>query len=103
MKKGKLNPDRFKVAGGAPVNQEDDKRQSPRRKTEQSQASNKSTESHAGKKVRGSVPRSASVPNNIQMSQKTGKRSGAQKSQNSRYDNAAMPASEKTAGAFGKE
>ena len=56
MKKGKLNPDRYKVAGGAPVNQEDDKGQSPGSKTEQKQASNKSTESHSGKKVRGSVP-----------------------------------------------
>jgi hypothetical protein len=51
MKKGKLNPDRYKVIGGAPVEQEANKLSRTR--------SNKTTKSSV-KKVKGSLPKSAS-------------------------------------------
>ena len=110
MKKGKLNPDRYKIPGGAPV---DEKLEQRRTKTITENRPNENQRKRVAKQTAG--PKTAKSSNvertgrrplgqaNQQTSQKTGKRSDSQKRQNTRYGTEAMPATRPIEGAFGRE
>jgi len=116
MKKGKLSPDRYKVPGGAPV---DEKLEQRRTETLTEKRPNENQRKRFAKKPTAvnetAGPKSAKSRNvartgrrplgqtNQQTSQKTGKRSDSQKRQNTRYGTGAMPATRPIEGAFGRE
>jgi hypothetical protein len=115
MKKGKLNPDRYKIAGGAPV---DEKLEQRRTKTITKNRPNGNQRKRVAKRptavnrTAGPTAKSRNVERtgrrplgqtNQQTSQKTGKRSDSQKRQNTRYGTEAMPATRLIDGAFGRE
>lgn len=114
MKKTKLNPDRYKIPGGALVDEKLEQR--PIKATIENRAKGNQrkrvtkgpTTVNAGPKTAKSrnVGRSGRRPlgqTNQQTSQKTGKRSDSQKRQNTRYGTEAMPATAPIVGAFGRE
>ena len=116
MKKGKLNPDRYKIAGGAPV---DEKLEQRRTKTITKNRPNGNQRKRVAKRptaVNGTAGAKTAKSRNVertgrrplgqtnqQTSQKTGKRSDSQKRQNTRYGTEAMPATRPIEGAFGRE
>ena len=112
MKKGKLNPDRYKIPGGAPV---DEKVEQRRTKTIAENRPSGNQRKRVAKRPTAAGPKTAKSRNvertgrrplgqtNQQTSQKTGKRSDSQKRQNTRYGTEAMPATRPIAGAFGRE
>jgi hypothetical protein len=55
-----------------------------------------------GKRARSATP-AEHLRENIQLSSKGGKQSGAKKNHSSRYGTSSMPATRRVAGAFGKE
>jgi hypothetical protein len=112
MKKGKVNPDRYKIPGGAPLDEKLEKRrtrltsESPNqtsRPTKNRTAVAGTAKPKAAKKREPGATRSSGGQTNQQMSQKTGKRSGAQKDQATRYGTEAIPATRPIEGAFGRE
>jgi hypothetical protein len=110
MKKGKLNPDRYKIPGGAPV---DEKQTITEKRPNGNQSKRVAKRPTAVNETAG--PKTAKSKNvartgrrplgqtNQQTSQKTGKRSDSQKRQNTRYGSESMPASRPIEGAFGRE
>jgi hypothetical protein len=126
-KKSNVHPDHYKTAGREPVGQglvqelekqalktaqSEEQLRSERmrkRKFRTPKTSNETSEvgiPGAKAKRKKTMVRTSPEPakqTNRQMSQKTGKRSGAQKSQNARYGTEAMPAAQPVEGAFGRE
>jgi hypothetical protein len=109
MKKGKLNPDRYKIPGGAPV---DEKLEQRRTKTTTENRPNKNRPTALNETAGSKTAKSRKVARtgrrplgqmNQQTSQKTGKRSDSQKRQNTRYSTEGMPATRPIEGAFGRE
>ena len=116
MKKGKMNPDRYKIPGGAPV---DEKLEQRRTKTITEKRPNGNQSKRVAKRPTAvnetAGPKTAKSKNvartgrrplgqtNQQTSQKTGKRSDSQKRQNTRYGTEAMPATRPIEGVFGSE
>ena len=113
MKKGKLNPDRYKIPGGAPLDEKLEKRrtrltsenpnQTSRPTNNRTAVAQTAKPKAAKKRNETGASRSSGGQTNQQMSQKTGKRSGAQKDQATRYGTEAMPATRPIEGAFGRE
>jgi hypothetical protein len=77
MKKGKLNPDRYEMPGGARI--KDKTKQRGSRTPGRTQEKAKSTQSNSERRFKDSGARSSSGPNDSERSQKTDKQSRAQK------------------------
>jgi transposase InsO family protein len=101
VKKGKLNPDRYKVAGGAPLDTGAETREEKRITQRQGEATLRGR--RTVRRTKAVDSRRGAVGGTRQVSQKTGKRSGAQKAQSGRYGTKAVPAAQPVEGAFGKE
>jgi hypothetical protein len=100
VKKGKLNPDRYKVAGGAPVDTGTETRN-------EEGATPRQENPALGRRIMAKTSsasfRRGAMRENRQVSHKTGKRSSAQKAQSTRYGTEAVPAAQPVEGAFGKQ
>ena len=112
MKKAKLSPDRYKIPGGATLDEKFEKRrtklasESPNERSHLTKNRTEVVETakpKATKKRTAVASQKSDARTNQQMSQKTGKRSGAQKDQSTRYGTEAMPATRSVEGAFGRE
>jgi hypothetical protein len=77
MKKGKRNPDRYEMPGGARI--EDKTKQRGSRTPSRTHQKAKSTHSNSEKRFKDSHTRSSSGPDHTERSQKTGKQSRAHK------------------------
>jgi hypothetical protein len=110
MKKSKLNPDRYKLPGGAPVEtgtraKTEVKSKQGDRKRSRGEQSNRRPGYTTAKKPAGrtTATRSQAAGATGQISHKTGKRSGAQKAQSARHEDKTVPAARPVDGAFGKQ
>ena len=77
MKKGRRNPDRYEMPGGARI--EDKTKQRGSRTPSRTRQKAKSTQSNSEKRLKNSRTRSSSGADHGERSQKTGKQSKAQK------------------------
>jgi hypothetical protein len=100
VKKRQANPDRYKVAGGGPVDT-GAKTRTEKRRIQRQGHSNLRGRAPGGTKAVGF--QKGAVQGNRQVSHKTGKRSGAQKAQSTRYGTEALPTAQPVEGAFGME